>query len=470
MAQTELNIELQAVCAAAHKRAQAERMPVLANVALDIGAPSLPALTRAMTRTREFLFSWEPPEARTALTGGGSAVTVRASGGNRFPEAAEKIESIFQLACSGGIPSAGPFAFGGFSFFDDVDDVQWPGFGAAQLVIPEWMMLRGKASTVGMVNALVPPEGEPSLIAAAMARTAERLRKAALAVGKGDQEPLDPAFPLFAPLDDEEGRQKWLRMIASAVEDIRSGRLLKVVLARTADLLCRERPSPYFMLRHLRRFYKDCFKFMVDPGEGQVFLGATPEQLARFQNGEVHLAALASTAPRGKSTEHDEALARLLLANGKEREEHAHVVDGILDCIGGLGETAPVGEPRVIKYSNLQHLYTPITLRLRRPLSAVSILGRLHPTPAVGGLPGPQALQHIRQAEGFDRGWYAGPVGWLNGKGEGEFAVALRACTLKDKRVRLYAGGGIVADSDPEEEYAETELKMQPILAALANE
>lgn len=462
--------ELRAVCATAHQRAREVRMPVLASLALDIGSPDLPTLTRAMSRGNEFLFSWEPPAARTALTGGGSAVRVRASGKGRFREASEQIESVFKLACSGGIPSDGPCAFGGFSFFDDVDDAQWPGFGAAQLVVPEWMMLRSKARTLGMVNAQVTPDGKPSLVAAAMARTAERLREAALAVGNGEHDHLDATASLFSSLDDEEGHQKWLRMISSALEDIRSGRLLKVVLARTADLLCREHPSPFMILRHLRRFYTDCFKFMIDPGEGQVFLGATPEQLARFQDGAVHLAALASTAPRGVHRKDDEELARLLMNSGKERQEHGYVVDGILERIGALGEVAPVGEPRVIKLSNLQHLYTPITLRPRQPFSAVSILERLHPTPAVGGLPGPEALQHIREAEEFDRGWYAGPVGWLNGRGEGEFAVALRACTLQDKRVRLYAGGGIVADSDPEKEYAETELKMKPILAALANE
>jgi isochorismate synthase len=445
-------------------------MPVLANLALDIGAPDLPALTRTMTRAKEFLFSWEPPETRTALTGGGSAVRIRASGRARFAEAAEKIESVFRLACSGGLPSPGPFAFGGFSFFDDVDDAQWPGFGAAQLVIPEWMMLRTEAGTLGMVNALVPPDGESSLVAGVMSRTAARLRKAALAVGEGENDDLYATVPRFAPLDGEEGHQKWLRMISSALEDIRSGRLIKVVLARTADMLCRERPSPHLILRHLRRFYKDCFKFMVDPGEGQIFLGATPEQLALFKNGTVQLGALASTAPRGKNRKDDETLARLLLESGKERQEHEYVVNGILERIRELGEVAPIGEPRVVKFSNLQHLYTPITLRPRESLSAVAVVERLHPTPAVGGLPGPQALRHIRKAEGFDRGWYAGPVGWLNGHGEGEFAVALRSCILKDKRVRLFAGGGIVADSDPEMEFAETELKMKPILAALANE
>jgi menaquinone-specific isochorismate synthase len=139
--------------------------------------------------------------------------------------------------------------------------------------------------------------------------------------------------------------------------------------------------------------------------------------------------------------------------------------------------------PRLVKLTNVQHLYTPITLRPAGPLSLIALLGRLHPTPAVGGHPRPEALALIQAEEGFDRGWYAGPLGWIDARGEGEFAVALRSGALrsaapgsgetgcgKNGRARLFTGAGIVADSDPEMEYFETQLKLQPMLNALVAE
>lgn len=462
--------DLAAVCRAACERARAMHRPILASFALEIGTPHLLGLVSNMAREREFLFSWEPPAKGDAMAGGGTALRVCAEGGQRFRKTARRIRAAFKHACTGGVSSRGPYAFGGFAFFDDIDEMQWPGFGAAQLVIPEWMMLRGEGRALGMVNAMVTPRAEPERVAAGMADNAERLRKAARRSQGGGGGISEPGSPEFSPPNDEEGRRNWLRMVSAALEVIRSGRLFKVVLARTVDLLCKEVPSPYPILRHLRKLYPDCFNFMINPGQGQVFLGATPERFARFQDGAVHLSALASTAPRGDTAEQDDALARRLLESSKERAEHQYVVDAILGKIRHLGEVEPLAAPRVLKFSNLQHLYTPITLHPRRPVNAMSIVERLHPTPAVGGHPNEEALRLIRSAEDFDRGWYSGPVGWLNARGEGEFAVALRACTLTGQRIRLFAGNGIVAGSDPEREYLETQLKLRTVLAAVANE
>lgn len=462
--------DLAAVCRAACERARAMHRPILASFALEIGTPHLLGLVSSMAREREFLFSWEPPAKGDAMAGGGTALRVCAEGGQRFRKTARRIRAAFKHACTGGVSSRGPYAFGGFAFFDDIDEMQWPGFGAAQLVIPEWMMIRGEGRALGMVNAMVTPRAEPERVAAGMADNAERLRKAARSSQGGGGGISEPGSPEFSPPNDEEGRRNWLRMVSAALEVIRSGRLFKVVLARTVDLLCKEVPSPYPILRHLRKLYPDCFNFMINPGQGQVFLGATPERFARFQDGAVHLSALASTAPRGDTAEQDDALARRLLESSKERAEHQYVVDAILGKIRHLGEVEPLAAPRVLKFSNLQHLYTPITLHPRRPVNAMSIVERLHPTPAVGGHPNEEALRLIRSAEDFDRGWYSGPVGWLNARGEGEFAVALRACTLTGQRIRLFAGNGIVAGSDPEREYLETQLKLRTVLAAVANE
>jgi isochorismate synthase EntC len=133
-------------------------------------------------------------------------------------------------------------------------------------------------------------------------------------------------------------------------------------------------------------------------------------------------------------------------------------------------DTYAPAAPRLVKLSNLQHLYTPVSGRLRPPYTLLDLVARLHPTPAVGGLPSTTTLEYLRANEGLDRGWYAAPVGWLDARGEGDFAVALRSGLIRDDRAVLFAGVGIVQDSLPDDEYAETNLKFRPILGALGVE
>jgi isochorismate synthase len=224
------------------------------------------------------------------------------------------------------------------------------------------------------------------------------------------------------------------------------------------------------MLGRLRRDYPNCFSFLIDPGQSQVFLGATPERLLKTQNGTFHLDALAGTVPRGSGAEADQALGQTLLSSPKERQEHAIVVDDIVELLSPFGEVSFPDEPELKALANVWHLFTPITLRPDKPVSLLTLVKRLHPTSAVGGMPREAAFALIHRMEDFDRGWYGSPVGWLNGRGHGEFAVALRTGTIAGNRVRLFAGGGIVAESDPEQEYEETQVKFQPLLSALGQE
>jgi isochorismate synthase len=228
-------------------------------------------------------------------------------------------------------------------------------------------------------------------------------------------------------------------------------------------------------LARLRAAYPDCYTFLSDPGAGRAFVGATPERLARMDPGTVTLGALAGTFPRGATPAADAALKRLMLENPKEREEHAIVVDAIRAALAGLGRLDIPDEPEVRAFKNVWHLFTPVFLTPSARVSLLSLVERLHPTPAVGGLPREAALEAVRRLETFDRGWYGAPLGWLNGRGEGEFAVALRAGLVstdsaQSGSVRLIAGGGIVADSDPEREFEETRIKFQPMLGALGQE
>ncbi|MCZ6842829.1 MAG: isochorismate synthase [SAR324 cluster bacterium] len=461
---------LEQVCQAAHRRARAEGKPVMVSFAFQRKAGDLLPFAENVGEDESFRAYWEHPSDDFAMVAGGVAQRFCAKGKGRFKEMARKIEPMLHTALSAGSANSGPYVLGGFSFFDDIDDAEWPGFNAAQMVVPGWMMLRRHGAVTAMVNRMAAPHEAPQFLAAEIAEKVRMLANLPVRRRwKKAMEPLASLNRLLKQLQGAEGRRHWRKMVSNALAEIRAGRLSKVVLARTFDVLSDKMRSPLPILRHLRKAYPACFNFFVNPGAGQVFLGATPEQLVRYENGRVFLGALAGTTSRGGNAKEDRALARRLLASGKERGEHQIVVDAILKSISGLGEIQRPPEPSVVKLSNLQHLYTPITLRATRPLSIFSMIERLHPTPAVGGHPNPVALERIRRLENFERGWYAAPVGWMNARGEGEFAVALRACTLNAERVRLFAGGGIVAESDAEEEFLEIELKLRPILSAIAN-
>ncbi len=178
--------------------------------------------------------------------------------------------------------------------------------------------------------------------------------------------------------------------------------------------------------------------------------------------------ALAGSIRRGVTDQEDHALGQQLLASAKDSGEHAVVVRVLAEGLRAVCadvQTPPA--PQLLRLHNVQHLHTPITARVRTGRSVLDLVERLHPTPAVGGYPREAALRLIRDREGLDRGWYAGPLGWVDARGEGEFAVALRSALLRGSEATLFAGCGIVADSQPESEYAESALKMRPLLAAL---
>ena len=178
-------------------------------------------------------------------------------------------------------------------------------------------------------------------------------------------------------------------------------------------------------------------------------LGASPERMARFGEGKIELAALAGTVPRGADPISDAAHGRYLLANPKEREEHRIVVEDIVEAVRGLGRVEIPATPQVVKLNNLQHLSTPITLFPNTPQHPIALLGRLHPTAAVGGRPRETAFRLIGEFERFERGWYGSPIGWMNAGGKGEFAASLRSGLRDGRRFLRRAGGALLPVAEP---------------------
>jgi menaquinone-specific isochorismate synthase len=255
----------------------------------------------------------------------------------------------------------------------------------------------------------------------------------------------------------------WLEAVAGAITSIGAGRLDKVVLARDYAVWSKERFDPRRVLRNLEQRFPDCFVFAVDG-----LLGASPELLARISDRTVESVALAGSARRSADPVEDEQIGKALLSSDKDRREHEMAAASVGRVLGEMCERMLRDpEPVLVELANVRHLATRFRGKLSERRSVLDIAGRLHPTAAVGGHPTDAAIDLIRLLEGMDRGRYAGPVGWMDRHGDGEFAIALRCAEISGARARLFAGAGIVAGSLPENELEETRLKLQAMLTAL---
>ncbi len=287
----------------------------------------------------------------------------------------------------------------------------------------------------------------------------------------GDKSPQAAMGPI-GPLGWREGSltgARWEEAVAEAVAAIKAGALSKVVLARDLFATAAEPIDARVLLRRLAARYPDCFTFACD---GMV--GATPELLMRRAGRQVSALVLGGTAPRGGDGAQDEALGSELLASAKNNEEHAYAVASIRDALGPLCDVLEVeARPGLLKFPNLQHLGTQVHGTLahsEKPKSALALAAAVHPPAAVCGTPTSAALELIRELEHMDRQRYAGPVGWVDAEGNGEWGIALRCAQLSGRTARLFAGCGIVAGSEPAAELAETLVKFQPMRGALEDE
>jgi isochorismate synthase len=264
-------------------------------------------------------------------------------------------------------------------------------------------------------------------------------------------------------------RESYVSAVDAALERLRGGALSKVVLARTMEVDAGRTLDPRRLLHRLRAVDPDCFAFAAPTGTGSVLVGASPELLVSRHGTEVRANPLAGSAPRAGDPEEDRANAEALGSSAKDRQEHAIVVEAVFAALHPLcTELHHDTDPVLLPTANVWHLSTRFRGRLREPApTALALAAELHPTPAVAGTPTPAALDVIARLEPFGRGCYAGPVGWVDANGDGEWAIALRCAELVGERATLFAGAGIVADSDPALELDETERKFRAFLDSL---
>jgi salicylate biosynthesis isochorismate synthase/menaquinone-specific isochorismate synthase len=448
--------------AEAVQRARRHGEGVLAGLTVDLDPATDPsAVAFASRRSGEPWFCLEQPDregaARAAL---GCVRAIEGAGPARFRDVAAEWRALAgEAVCDA---ADGLAAVGGFAFSGSREATpHWGPFPPASLHVPEVALVRRGDEVRMTVAAAVSPDDTPDdLLARIEARLAE-LRSAPLPL-------VDPSPAERAQVVGSMPPEHYEAAVARAVEHIRAGHLAKVVLAREVQVHTSVAHDGAAVFGVLREGFPSCFVFGIGRGDA-VFVAASPELLVRREGLRAGTLALAGSTRRSADPAVDDHLGERLLRSAKEREEHDIVARRIARQLRPYSvwvTAAP--EPVLVRVMNIQHLATPIRAQLAVPVSAIELAGALHPTPAVGGEPLSAAGPLIPALEGLDRGWYAGPVGWTDTSEDGEFCVALRCALLTGTVARCYAGVGVVRDSDPAAELAETEVKLQALLPVLA--
>lgn len=448
-------------CAAA---ARVAGRPQLVSISMTVDNLDPLAVLESIFEPTEPHFYAERPSAGFGVAGAEAALEFAASGPPRFAAAKAFIERTLADTIAVGPleePFAGPHFFFAVGFAPDAA-ADAP-FGALKLFVPRWQVARMGDSTVATANLVLDADAPVDFITA-------KVWKAHAKFGAFDYSRARQKQRPSAPQRAEEigGAGSYQRAVTQALAEIARGDYAKVVLARALRYTTAEAFHPMGVLNHLRRRYPDCYSFSIANGKGQSFIGATPERLVRVAAGRMHTTALAGSTARGDSASEDAALAQALLHSEKDLREHRLVLEEIVRRLDGLGlalEHPP--QPRLLGLANVHHLHTPVSARLPAGVHILDLVERLHPTPAVGGSPQGPALAAIARLEPFPRGLYAGPQGWVDHRGGGEFFVGLRSALIDGRTATAYAGAGIVAGSEPEQEFAETELKFKALLGAL---
>lgn len=428
------------------------------------------ALFAAARAVDEAAAVWLQPETGFGLVALGSAWTVEAAGEDRFRQVATAWSNLVADAIVAGpddVPGTGPLLVGGFGFeAEAARSAIWTGFESARLDLPTLLVTVTPARTWLTASIVVTP-GETASGAARSAADKAAGLWAALAARATDPVPLVPASAVLRFAGQVPEAPEWRSTVARFAGAVGRGRLDKAVLARRVDLDADRPVDVPAVIRRLEAAAPESTIFAVGRG-GRTFLGATPERLARSEGREFRTVAMAGSIGRGADAAEDARLAADLLASEKDREEQAVVVEMLRETLAPVTDWLDIPHrPSVVRLRHIQHLTTELRGRLRGPAGIVGLVERLHPTPAVGGAPRELALEMIADAERLERGWYAGPLGWVDRHGDGEFVVAIRSGVIDHRTASLFAGCGIVADSDPQLEWDESLIKLRTLATVL---
>ncbi|OZU88543.1 isochorismate synthase [Virgibacillus indicus] len=406
---------------------------------------------------------WTSTTDEFCLAGVGSAYEISADEA-RFEITEDRWNSLLDEAIIYNpyqVPGTGVVALGGMAFDPKKKQTAlWKKFKPSQFTIPEYMLTKNENSYYFTVNIVVKKDDHPVQLAKGI------MEAEAVIFSNQTSASGNAAISKKKEIKPEQ----WKETVRQATEEIREKQTEKIVLAREMRLKFNKHAEIGQIIKNLMDTQSNSYVFAFEKGE-DCFVGATPERLVKLENEHLLSTCLAGTAPRGATPAEDKKISNDLLHDDKNRQEHDFVVEMIKQSIKKYCTDINIPEePVIYPLKNLQHLYTPVTAILKNSYSIFDIIKQLHPTPALGGTPKKEAMEFIREHELLDRGWYGAPVGWLDSNKNGEFAVAIRSGLIQGNEASLFAGCGVVKNSNPEAEYEETNIKFLPMLSVLGGQ
>jgi len=409
-------------------------------------------------------FYFEKPDEKFYLLGVGEAIVISENGEKRFAAIDRKIKELknnivnnWNTLTLGKIP----VFVGGMKFSSEHSDNDWKDFNDSAWFIPEIMFIKEKDKSFLFFNSI--NSSRESLI--------NKFKTKLEFFFNTESAKVSSSFLKVYKVEGNSPKEKkkWKNQVNSCLEKIFENEIKKIVLARKVELLISDQPSFNSILNQFRIKYHECNLFIYHQGKS-TFFGASPETLAKFNNGSLEIDVLAGSAKRGSTDEEDLKIENELKVSSKNILEHEIVIEHIQNSLNDLTDNFIISNHSIKKLANIQHIWTKISFSVKPGISIFNLIKELHPTPAISGLPKEMAIQLIKKTEGFRRGLYGGIIGWFNLNEEGEFAIAIRSALICGSKIIVYAGCGIVEHSDPDEEWNETELKLNPILSLFNNE
>ncbi len=427
--------------------------------------PNLPLVDFLRRAHGERRIHWENIRDSLAFAGYGVALELVARGEGRFEAIESLTEAVFAHTDKTG--AVMPLLFGGFSFRDDFSaQVVWEGMEAAHFVLPMVMIRRDGDESHLVLSQYMPPETDINHAKQQLASRFETLFDDLF--WNFTDTIWNPEWEEASDIEYPMTFDAWERMVNNATSQMQSGALDKVVLARMCQVRFNNPVNVVRALEYLHEQYAGCYRFLFEPQAHNAFYGATPETLVQVDGRSVRADALAGTVKRGETEEEDAILAQQILDDPKERREHDFVVQGLREELAPyVDDVQAENIPGLLKLSNVQHLHTPVHGALNADYNVLSLVKVLHPTPALGGKPADIANALISELEPITRGWYAAPIGWIDQNANGHFGVGIRSAVSRKGTLWCYAGAGIVAESEPQREWDETDLKFRPMLNAV---
>ncbi len=461
------------------ERARDTHAPCLLRSEFTLKEHDLVSRYAALALGREMPFIFKRPRGELTIVAWGAIEMAHGSGCSRFASAVEHCSRVRELEMVGTSKQT-PLWVGGAAFAprrpepfaSRATSDAWAGWPDARFWIPRVMLLADHDGARAVISTWVRPADDRDAIIVGLSSELSGLPRTT-PTRQGQSQSMTPSVgrAAWVSLESEES---WGSRVEAACELISRGGLDKIVLARAIRMKA-PRGSHIDVARTLQTLTEQhtastCF--VVGNDDGSFFLGATPETLLAVRDGWLETHALAGTAPRGATHREDEALAQALIASAKNREEHDVVAQALRERLAArctMLETS-AHEPRLVKLARVQHLETILRGKLTIESHVVSLAAELHPTPAVGGFPGTQAVHYLAESEPLERGWYSGPLGVVDGRGDGVLVVGIRSLMVRGDTAWAFAGGGIVAASNARDEWRETELKLVGITDAVSIE